>query len=87
MTFDKLMEELKASPGGVPAWRTVYLWTDRETGYYIDAEYSTTSDEYEAFKKEYFEYTDEIVLASYYCKDMHGDTILSILLLREDPEI
>lgn len=84
MTFNDLLETERAKPWqSVDGWKVVYMWTDKKSGYTIDKEYSTTSEEYEAFKKEYFEYGAENVLHYHYTKE-NGRSILNILLLRDD---
>lgn len=83
--FDDFLEKELAEPWSrADGWQVVYMWADKEKGYYIDEEYSATSDDYEDFKKEYFEYCSETILHSYYTTDQHGRRILNILLLRED---
>lgn len=82
--FDDFLEKERAKPWNrVDGWRVVYMWTDEKAGYTIDKEYSTTSEEYEDFKKEYFEYDAEKVIHYHYTEE-DGRRILNILLLRED---
>ena len=84
MDFNDLLEAEKAKPWSrVDGWKVVYMWTDEKAGYTIDKEYSTTSEEYEDFKKEYFEYCTETVIHHHYTEE-DGRSILNILLLREE---
>lgn len=86
MTFEELLNREREQPKPAEGWKVVYMWTDKKAGYTIDEEYSTTSEDYTAFKAEYFEYWGETVLHYHYTKDEEGRKILNILLLQIAPE-
>lgn len=86
MTFAELMEETKKPWNKIDEWRAVFIWETKD-GYTIDEEYSTTSDDYNDFKQQYFEYDGHTVLHYHYTTEEAEEgrkKVLNILLLGED---